>query len=91
MAKLINVSGEISEIHPVNGTDFQLEELQKYVDGTIDIVSLNNGDIMVINDDGKYTCERNDEATKVALELRAIFDWDYISGNVVICKDEEVQ
>ncbi|MDH6308029.1 hypothetical protein M2451_002548 [Dysgonomonas sp. PFB1-18] len=91
MAKLIKVNGEITEIHPVNGTDFKLDELQGYVDGYIEIIDLKNGEIYVVNEEGKYTCERNETATKTALERGAIFDWDYIAGDVVLCKDIEVQ
>lgn len=91
MAKLIKVTGEITEVHPVNRTDFKLDELQGYVGGTIDIVDLGNDEIYVINDNGKYECERNEEATKIALERGAIFDWDFIAGDVVLCKNEEVQ
>ena len=36
MATLIKADGTIEEIKPKNGTDFQLEELQKYVDGNIE-------------------------------------------------------
>ena len=38
---------------PQNGLDFQLDELQKFVDGYIDIINLHNGDILVINDNWK--------------------------------------
>ena len=90
MAQLIKQNGEISEISPANGSDFQLEELQEYVGGCIDIVSLDNGNIMVINDDGKFTCELNDKATDMAHYNHAIFADDYISGDVVVCKNQEV-
>lgn len=33
MATLIKADGTQTEIQPQNGTDFSLEELQKYVDG----------------------------------------------------------
>ena len=91
MATLIRTNGTTQQIEPKNGTDFKLEELQKYVGGYIDIIRLNNGEILVVNDEGKYTEEPNEAATKLALEHVAIFDWDYISGDVVRCKDEQVQ
>ena len=90
MAQLIKQNGEITEICPSNGSDFQLEELQEYVGGYIDIVNLDNGNIMVVNDDGKFTCELNDKATDMAHYNHAIFADDYISGDVVVCKDQEV-
>ena len=56
MATLIKTDGSKLEIQPQNGLDFQLDELQKFVDGYIEILG-----------------------------------WDYICGDVVMCKDEEVQ
>lgn len=50
MATLIKTDGSKLEIQPQNGLDFQLDELQKFVDGYIDIINLHNGDILVIND-----------------------------------------
>ena len=48
MATLIKTDGSKLEIQPQNGLDFQLDELQKFVDGYIDIINLHNGDILVI-------------------------------------------
>lgn len=53
MATLLKSDGTRKEIQPQNGTDFKLEELQAYVDGYIEIVNLQNGEILVINEDGK--------------------------------------
>ena len=53
MATLIKADGTRTEIQPKNGTNFKLEELQEYVDGYIEIVNLRNGEILVINEDGK--------------------------------------
>ena len=69
----------------------QLDELQKFVDGYIDIINLHNGDILVINDNGKDVLDSNETATEIAHKHNAIFGWDYICGDVVMCKDEEVQ
>lgn len=91
MATLLKSDGTKQEIQPKNGTDFKLDELQEYVDGYIDIIKLGNGEILVINDDGKERYPTNKAATKLALEHSAIFDWDWIDGDVVLCKDEEVQ
>ena len=45
MATLIKTDGSKLEIQPQNGLGFQLDELQKFVDGYIDIINLHNGDI----------------------------------------------
>lgn len=91
MATLIKTDGSKLEIQPQNGLGFQLDELQKFVDGYIDIINLHNGDILVINDNGKDVLDSNETATEIAHKHNAIFGWDYICGDVVMCKDEEVQ
>ena len=63
MATLIKADGTRTEIQPKNGTDFKLEELQAYVDGYIEIVNLRNGEILVINEDGKDRYDTNEDAT----------------------------
>lgn len=89
-ATLIKTDGSKLEIQPQNGLDFQLDELQKFVDGYIEIINLHNGDILVINDNGKDVLDSNETATEIAHKHNAIFGWDYICGDVVMCKDREV-
>ena len=91
MATLIKADGTRREIQPKNGTDFKLEELQAYVDGYIEIVNLRNGELLVINEEGKYRYDTNNAATDLAHEHHALFPGDYINGDVVLCKDEEVR
>lgn len=91
MARLIKTDGSEKEISPKNGTDFSLEELQKYVDGYIEIIPMDDGNILVVNEEGKYDCEENEKATEIANENGALFFGDYIAGDVVLCKDGEVQ
>lgn len=80
MATLIKTDGSKLEIQPQNGLDFQLDELQKFVDGYIEIINLHNGDILVINDNGKDVLDSNETATEIAHKHNAIFGWDYICG-----------
>ena len=93
MATLIKADGTKETIQPQNGTDFSLEELQKYVDGYIQVVCLRNqeDEILVINEDGKERYTTNKTATELALKHRAIFPWDWIDGDVVLCKNSEVR
>ena len=93
MATLIKADGTKETIQPQNGTDFSLEELQKYVDGYIQEVCLHNqeDEILVLNEDGKDRYTTNKTATELALKHRAIFPWDWIDGDVVLCKNSEVR
>ena len=53
MATLIKTDGSLTEIEPKNGQKFELEELQQYVQGYIELVFLKEDRLLVINDDGK--------------------------------------
>lgn len=46
MAKIIKTDGTIVEVTPQNGTDFQLEELQKIVGGYIEVLRLTDNEII---------------------------------------------
>lgn len=52
MAKFIPVRGNITDIKPTNEKIFTLDELQKLVDGDIELIYLPNYKIMVVNEDG---------------------------------------
>ena len=91
MAQIIKTNGQILEVQPQNGTDFQLEEMQAIVNGYIEMVPLHNGEIMIVNEEGKFTCSENYTATFVAKHYNVITNDDYIFGDVLICKDEEIR
>lgn len=81
----ITVGGDIFEISPKNGKTFELEEAQAKVEGSIEIVHLNKDQIMIVNEEGKFTKEYNAIATGIADLHKALWSGDYICGNVVIC------
>ena len=76
---------------PENGTDYCLKELQDIVGGYIEIIYLCDEMIMVINDEGKFTCEPNPKATVLARMCGAILPRDYIAGDVLVCRNELVK
>lgn len=81
----------VSQIQPNNGNDFELSEVQKYVDGYIEVLSLSEEQIMIINEEGKFTKGVNQVATAIAHLHRAIQECDYIAGDVVICPSAMLQ
>lgn len=90
MAKIYKTNGEVLDIEPKNGTDFQLEELQAIVGGLIQIIEINDTEIMVINEEGKLeNIPLNEQAT--AIYQKQVYEGDFIVGDVLICKDEEVR
>jgi len=88
MALLIRENGTISLITPENGKSFKLEELQKMVDGYIEVIPVNHSDrILVVNEEGKFSKGVNFHATSMA----KIFTGDFIAGDVVYCENAEVE
>lgn len=81
----ITVGGDISEISPGNGKTFNLEEAQAHVEGYIEIVLLNDDQIMIVNEEGKFDKRYNVIATAIANLHNALWAGDYICGDVVIC------
>lgn len=81
----ITVEGSIEEISPNDGREFELEEVQKRVEGYIEIVYLNEKQIMIVNEEGKFDKDYNQLATTIAQLNHALWGGDYICGNVVIC------
>lgn len=88
---LITPEASVTEFVPANGRDFTLEELQKGVDGCIEIIDLTDKTIMVVNEDGKGRLYPNMMATVIAKGCRAIFPHDYIAGNAVLCASDMVK
>lgn len=90
MAVIYRTNGEREQVLPENGTDFKLEQLQKIVGGYIDILGIGCDELMVFNDEGKLMgLPINREATKI---YQKYFNTDdFIVGDVLICKDDEVR
>lgn len=90
MAKIYKVNGEILNIEPKNGTDFSWEELNSIVHGYIEIIRLGDGKIMVMNEEGKvYGLDINLYATN--LLLSAGYRGDFVVGDVLVCRSDEVK
>ena len=88
---LITTDASVTEFVPANGRDFTLEELQKGVEGFIEIIYLTENTIMVVNEDGKRRLNQNMIATVIAKWFNAIFQQDYIAGNAVMCQSDMVK
>ena len=89
-ATLIKANGRQKSVTPINGTDFSLEELQGFVGGLIEILSLDNGQIMILNDEGALdSLPVNYGATLYASKnLGRICP---LVGDVLLCDDEMVK
>ncbi len=89
MGKLLKTDGTTIEVRPANGTDYTLDELQKFVGGYIEVIpAREEGYILVINEEGKLEgLPFNGRAT----DLADIYLWDCIVGDALLCKSDEVR
>lgn len=88
VALLYKADFTVEEIKPANRRHFKLEEMQKYVGGLIQIITL-EGDgleekLLVVNDEGKLI--------DLPFNLFATVEWikyygetDFVVGDVIIC------
>lgn len=90
MSKIYKANGEVLDIEPKNGIDFQLKELQEIVGGLIDYKMTNEGNkLIVFNDEGKLMkLPYNENATKIYQEM--VYKGDFLVGDVLICKENEI-
>lgn len=92
MAKLIKTDSTEEDVFPTNNKTFSLKELQKLVDGPIEIVYPSrsvkyNNKLLVINELGKLRyLEHNDKATRIYNN-----PYDYICGNALLCDNSEIK
>jgi hypothetical protein len=74
---------------PANKKDFTLKELQAIVGGYIEMVFLNNGQIMVVNEEGKLEgLPLNVRATEI---IRRNGKEDTIVGDVLVCPSKMIK
>ena len=91
MARLIKAIGGEKDITPKNGKKFDLEEAQELVRGYLQIIPLDEETVMIMDEEGKLKHNiANSKATRIAEHHNAIFPGDYIYGDVIICKNEEI-
>lgn len=87
MATLIKTNGETLQVTPKDKKSFQLEELQNYVGGLIEIVYTKLGNPMIINEVGKID---GLPLNQTASELYQYNDYDFIVGDVLLCEPDEI-
>lgn len=88
-AQLIDTNGAKVPMVPANGATFTLKEAQAAVGGYVQLIVLNDGKIMLCNEEAKLgPHDQNPTATYLAHHVRAIAESDYIAGNVLVCDRE---
>ena len=82
----VNHKGPYIDCEPENGTNFTLEELYKKLDcKLIEVVSLQEGWILIIDEEGKLNGKKiNDIATSYFRKAKPYVN-DFIVGDVILC------
>jgi len=92
MAKHVKADGSVTDVVPANGTAMELEELQKYVGGYIEVIPSNSPlFILVVNEEGRLAKnpQRNDAANRMASEA-GMLGCDNIVGDVLVGTAKEL-
>lgn len=85
MAKIYKTTGEVIEVEPKNGKDFQLSELQEIVHGYIELVNFSPTKYMVVNEEGHLIgLPFNRSATR-------LYNNELILGDVLICNKSQIK
>ena len=75
---------------PKNGSTFELEELQEIVGGYIEIIRLNDGRVIIVNEEGlNLNLPVNIEATNIL--RRDHSTTQYIVGTAIVCDADMVE
>lgn len=83
-AKIIYTDKEAEDYTPKNGKTFALTEMQEIIGGYIEPIRLNDGRVIIVDEDGKSKNKAvNIPATNIL--RRDHFTTDYIVGTAIVC------
>lgn len=89
-AKIIYTDKEAEDYTPKNGKTFELDELQGIVDGCIEIIRLNDGRMIIVDEEGKSKDKAvNIPATNIL--RRDHYTTDYIVGTAIVCDADMIE
>jgi hypothetical protein len=91
IAKVIAPDGTITDVEPVNGSDFKIGELYTHTKSTIvQMIDMPDGRLMWMDEEGKLNGkEPNPVATK--LVEKWLLPGDYIAGHALVCTKRMVR
>ena len=89
-AKIIYTDKEAEDYTPKNGKTFGLTEMQEIVGGYIEPIRLNDGRMIIVDEDGKSKDKAvNIPATNIL--RRDHFTTDYIVGTAIVCDADMIE
>ena len=88
-AKIIYTDKEAEDYTPKNGKTFELTEMQEIVGGYVEPIRLNDGRMIIVDEDGKSKGKAvNIPATNIL--RRDHYTTDYIVGTAIVCDADMV-
>ena len=89
-AKIIYTDKEAEDYTPKNGKTFALTEMQEIVGGYIEPIRLNDGRMIIVDEDGKSKDKAvNIPATNIM--RRDHYTTDYIVGTAIVCDSDMIE
>ena len=89
-AKIIYTDKEAEDYTPKNGKTFELTEMQEIVGGYIEPIRLNDGRMIIVDEDGKSKNKAvNIPATNIL--RRDHYTTDYIVGTAIVCDADMIE
>lgn len=89
-AKIIYTDKEAEDYTPKNGKTFALTEMQEIIGGYVEPIRLNDGRMIIVDEDGKSKSKAvNIPATNIL--RRDHFTTDYIVGTAIVCDADMIE
>ena len=89
-AKIIYTDKEAEDYTPKNGKTFALTEMQEIIGGYVEPIRLNDGRIIIVDEDGKSKDKAvNIPATNIL--RRDHYTTDYIVGTAIVCDADMIE
>ena len=89
-AKIIYTDKEAEDYTPKNGKTFELTEMQEIVGGYVEPIRLNDGRMIIVDEDGKSKGKAvNIPATNIL--RRDHYTTDYIVGTAIVCDADMIE
>ena len=89
-AKIIYTDKEAEDYTPKNGKTFALTEMQEIIGGYVEPIRLNDGRMIIVDEDGKSKVKAvNIPATNIL--RRDHYTTDYIVGTAIVCDADMIE
>ena len=89
-AKIIYTDKEAEDYTPKNGKTFALTEMQEIIGGYVEPIRLNDGRIIIVDEEGKSKDKAvNIPATNIL--RRDHYTTDYIVGTAIVCNADRIE